>query len=152
MGRRLLFVCSGNTCRSPMAEALLRAALPGDSGWTVESAGIAAEKGVPASRNAVAAMREHGLDLSGHFSRRATREMLRAADVVVAMTRSHRMQLVALEPSVAQKSFLMLDFHPCQPKNRDMPDPVGGPISAYRSCRDTILECLPDLVDYLAGL
>ena len=152
MGMRLLFVCSGNTCRSPMAEALLRAALPDGSGWTVESAGISAENGVPASRNAVAAMRELGMDISGHLSRKATREMLSSADVVVAMTRSHRARLVSLDPGVEQKSFLMLDFHPGQRRIRDMEDPIGGAISAYRACRDLILECMPDLVDCLATL
>ena len=149
MPRRILFVCSGNTCRSPMAAAILRAALPTDSEWIVESAGLSTSPGLVASHNAIAALKENGINLSAHRSRRATREILRRADIVVPMTQSHRMQAIAIEPSVEAKSFLLLSFLPQPPRNRDLQDPVGGNLPAYRACRDTIAECIPTLLDYL---
>lgn len=149
MPRRILFVCSGNTCRSPMAAAVLRSSLPPGSGWIVESAGLSASPGQNASANAILALKEEGIDLSVHRSRRATRDILRRADIVIPMTRAHRAQATAMEPSVEAKSFLLMSFLPSPPKCLDLPDPIGGNIAAYRICRDIIAGCVPGLLDYL---
>lgn len=88
---RILFVCTGNTCRSPMAAAITRRMLR-ERGWNhvdVESAGVAALTGVPASDGAVAAAERQGLDLSEHASAQLTRDRLERADLVLAMTPAH---------------------------------------------------------------
>ena len=149
MPRRILFVCSGNTCRSPMAAALLRSALPPDSGWIVESAGLSTAPGQVASANAIQALQEDGINLSMHRSRRATQEILHRADIVIPMTRAHRTQAISIEPSVEAKSFLLLGFLPQPPKCLDLPDPIGGDLAAYRACRDIIGACVPGLLEYL---
>ena len=147
--RRLLFVCSGNVCRSPMAEYLLRAALPRNGGWRVESAGTMAAPGEPASAFAREALAEIGIDLRPHRSRQADSALLRQADIVVPMTRAHRRALAALDPSVPARSFLLRSFLPDPPRDPDLPDPMGGTLQTYRACRDAIRACLPDLLDYL---
>lgn len=87
----ILFVCSGNTCRSPMAMALFR--LKGTE-VRAESAGIFAADGQPASPEAVKACKLLGADLSGHRSRRITPEIIEDSDIIAAMTLSHKMQLL----------------------------------------------------------
>lgn len=102
--KSILFVCTGNTCRSPMAAALMRRALDkrGRSDIIVESAGLAAD-GSPASGNAVAAMAEQGVDLSAHRSRPATPALLRQADILAVMSPSHAMAAVSMgaDPAVS---------------------------------------------------
>jgi len=90
--RRLLFVCSGNTCRSPMAAALgqeMMARIQALRQVDVASAGTSATDGTPASGNALKVMRESGLDLGGHRSRLATPTVIEAADLVLTMTAAH---------------------------------------------------------------
>ncbi|MBN1863549.1 MAG: hypothetical protein JW808_01475, partial [Victivallales bacterium] len=86
----VLFVCSGNTCRSPMAEGYLRHLLEkgGRGDITVSSAGTSTADGMPPSRHSVEALKEHGIDISGHRSTGLTVELLKRSDMVVAMTTS----------------------------------------------------------------
>src|SRR5664279_2972193 len=89
---RILFVCTGNTCRSPMAGAYFKnlCEKSGRSDITVETAGTFAGEGEPASTQSTAVMKEYGIDLSAHKSSRLTKDKLNAADLIVAMTSSHR--------------------------------------------------------------
>ncbi len=126
--KRLLFVCTGNTCRSPMAAALWR-----QMGGEAESAGLYAREGEPASANAVWAMDELGLDLTGHTARTVTEEMLRAADAAVCMTAGHAQALCARFPSMKDKVFVM---------PLEIPDPFGGDAEEYRACAERMRDAL----------
>jgi protein-tyrosine phosphatase len=104
----ILVVCTGNTCRSPMAEVLLRHHLAAAGvDLAVESAGTLGWGDRPATDKAVAVMAEHGVDLSGHVSRRMDTAMVNAADLVVAMTRVHAWAVVAREADAAERTFLL---------------------------------------------
>jgi L-threonylcarbamoyladenylate synthase len=130
----VLFVCSGNTCRSSMAEALAKQYFASKlnvpssdlerQGITIMSGGTQALHGVRAAAQAVEALSDMGIDLSEHRSRPVTVEMIHQADVVYAMSRNHARAVVSLVPSAADKTF------PLDPEN-DIEDPIGGDISLY---------------------
>ena len=124
---RILLVCTGNTCRSPMAEVLAEALFQdrsGDAGVSGASAGVYASDGSPASAEAVAVMATRGLDLSKHRSRLLTAEMVDAADGIYTMTASHRRAVVQAFPEAEIKTQRLLS-------EEDIADPIGGPESAY---------------------
>ena len=145
---RLLFVCTGNTCRSPMAHHIARAALD-ERGWEhiqVESAGIFAPAGSPASAEAVRAAARRGLDLSAHGSSRLTPERIARAGLVLAMTPEHVRMAEGL--GGGGKTVLLADFAGetagggFPPEALSIPDPVGGDDLLY----EETFELLEDLV------
>jgi protein-tyrosine phosphatase len=146
----VLFVCTGNTCRSPMAESLFRKTLAEhldcpeealiDRGYVVLSAGLATTAGMPASEHSVSVVGEEGIDLTGHQSQPATAELLGVADHIVTMTRSHRESILARFPDLAPRVRLM------SPEGRDVLDPFGGDRCDYERCRDEIRDHLPSLM------
>jgi len=141
---RLLLVCTGNTCRSPMAAATARKMLAdqlgcrveelGDRGIEVASAGTAGGFG-GASSHATTVMARRGLDLSGHVSTALKPEMIRQADYIYVMTRSHRDTALNLVPSAKDRVTLLLD-------DQDVHDPIGGSEDDYEKCARTVQEGL----------
>ncbi|HMO51961.1 MAG TPA: ribose 5-phosphate isomerase B [Kiritimatiellia bacterium] len=146
--KQVLFVCTGNICRSPMAEYLFKARVAGRLPWTAGSAGTAASAGWPASEEAVAALRENDIDARGHRSRPLTRDLVRGADLIVAMTERHRQDVLRLDPAAAGRTFLMTGFGAAD-RIRDIPDPIGSPLDVYRRTRDILDAAMADVILYL---
>jgi protein-tyrosine-phosphatase len=138
----ILFVCSANQCRSPMAEVLFKATLAERAeleAWRVESAGVWAYAGAPATGNAQVAMRERGLDLSQHLSQPATNELLAQFDLIVVMTREHKQALLDQMPSLDGKIIMLRELGG---GSGDFADPVGGSLPVYRNAADEIFSLL----------
>lgn len=133
---RLLFVCTGNTCRSALAEAIARARLGPGAAAAVESAGLYALEGAPATPHVEEVAAEAGADLSGHRARSVTPAMLQEADRVYAMTRSQVEALRRLGAGPAERVTLL------DPAGEDVADPYGGDLDSYRAARDRIAEAV----------
>lgn len=142
----ILIVCTGNTCRSPMAAGWLGNKLAG-KGWTVQSAGVAAWPGQPAAAGAVEAMKEIGCDITGHRTRAVEPQMVADARYILAMTAGHHRDIVARFPLAENKVFLVHGFGAREAC--DVSDPVGMPLETYRRTRDEIVQALGDFLLYL---
>ena len=147
--KNVLFVCTGNTCRSPMAEAWLRHLCEQDGlDWTVGSAGLDAYAGDEASLHAQEVIRDAGGDLSHHAARRLTAYLADEADLIAVMTASHCRRLIAEVPEAADKTFLLMHFSRINPDS-DVPDPFMGSREAYQQCFLTIKEAVENLKNSL---
>lgn len=138
--KRVLFVCTGNTCRSPMAQGLLNH-LANEEKLSVQatSAGLAAD-GDPISPNALAVLREIGIDMSYHRSRFLNENDIENANAVFCMTQSQLLTVVSIYPSCADRLYLL---------GGGIEDPFGGNLDIYRACRDKIRDALPEVLKAL---
>ena len=134
----IVFVCTGNICRSPMAEGLFKKLLEecGREDITCSSAGLAAPEGSPASINAKIAAQELGVDISEHRSRLLTRAIARDADMIVCMTQDHYDILNRIIPE--EKLYIL---------GGGIDDPYGCDLEVYRACAEKIKNSLPILLD-----
>src|SRR5438128_5316965 len=148
--KTILFVCTGNVCRSPMAEGILRLALQGRGDYRVISAGLGAMEGQPPSPYAVQAVRELGIDISAQRSRMLTPELVQQADFIFGMTHSHIDTVMLLYPHAAEKTFMLREFDETLDLfEKDISDPIGGSYDVYLSCRDQIEQGIVSLLRFL---
>lgn len=146
--KTILFVCSGNTCRSPMAQAIARHLLAsqavrdlknGDTGAgaaaLVRSAGVQAREGDPATPEARRALKHLGIEMGAHAAKPVTKRMIADADLILAMTEGHRQALKDIDPRVDGKAATV------DPAG-DIADPIGGPLDVYVATARRLLEVI----------
>lgn len=138
--QKILFVCTGNTCRSPMAEMIFNRIVK-DKAYA-ESAGIYAD-GSPVSENAVEVLSEIGIDVTGKVSRQINRNMINTADLILTMSPAHKSILSTL---CDDNLYTLNEFAEIQ---GEVPDPFGGDIGVYRNCRDLIFDLVKKVAEKL---
>ncbi len=148
----VLFVCTGNSCRSVMAEYLLKAKLIGRDDVEVLSAGTSVFFKSGASQETISVLRERNINAAGHISRSLGRTMLKKSDLIIAMTRGHRTQILDRAPSVEKRVYLLREFanaHGGLGGDLDVPDPIGQPHAAYEECLLNINESIERIVELI---
>lgn len=139
----ILFICTGNSCRSVMAEGLMRKRLYeiGKNDIAVASAGTMAMKGLPPTDETVKVMREADVDVSESRTKNVTSDMIKNADLILAMEPMHKDSVLKHVPQASSKTFLLKAYgneSKLLPKGYSVQDPIGKPLEFYRATRDDI--------------
>lgn len=147
--KTILFVCTGNSCRSVMAEYMLRKMTQGRDDLEIVSAGTGVYVRSSASSETVAVLRREGIDATMHVSQPLNTILLKKADLILVMTKGHRQQVLDWVPSVEKRVYLLREFASTSMESSalvDIPDPIGKPAEAYEECLLTIKDALAKLI------
>ncbi len=146
---KIIFVCTGNTCRSPMAEGFFNEFCKKNNrdDMISLSRGVFAEIGKPASENSIISASQFGADISSHTACQLTSDDIYSSDYIFTMTDAHKALILNTFPDFSQKVFSISEFASCS----DISDPFGGDISVYRKCAKEIYDAVQKIYEKLNG-
>ena len=145
--KKILFVCSGNTCRSPIAEGIAKEVFSSPETYQISSAGTSALDGLPASSLATMVASQNSIDLSEHRARLLSGAIVKDADLIITMGSKHRETVGIIDPSTLEYAFLLTEF--CDDEEGDVPDPIGMGVEEYEKTFEVIEKCVRRLKDKL---
>lgn len=148
--KNILFVCTGNSCRSVMAEYMFRHLLKNRTDIRVMSAGTNVSVSTRATQEAIDVLKEEGIDATAHRSQFASKWLLKQADLVFVMTQGHRIRVLETAPEVAQRVYLLGEFNQqgcCGGHKIDIADPIGSSLDEYRRCLSNIKDCFKKIIE-----
>lgn len=151
--RNILFICTGNSCRSVMAEGLLRKMFLDKKieGIEIHSAGISAIEGLPPTDNTIKVMNNEGIDVSGYKTRKLTAQMINNADIVLVMEGMHKDTVLELVPESRDKIFFLREYadNKDEPLGFSVPDPIGRPLEIYERTLAMIKDAVKKIAEKL---
>jgi len=144
--KNIMFVCTGNTCRSPMAEALMKKLLKENNidGINVISRGLSVFENSPASENSIKAIEKYDVDLTSHRAKSLSPDEVEYCDLILTMSSNHKNIIISAFPDVKEKIFTIYEFS--FNKDADISDPFGGNIKIYEKCLDEIYKCIKEII------
>lgn len=148
MKMNVLIVCTGNTCRSPMGEGILKSMIKNGDNINVLSAGVFAADGERASKNAVIALSDMNIDISGHVSHSVNSDVVDEADLILTMTNSHKSALLTMYPEAQGKTYTVCEYAGI---NGEIADPYGQSLDVYKSCAEMLYKVFEIVYEKIQG-